>query len=137
MFSTSIIVHSTSSISELRTESGKKKAYYVPLIHYIDTYPVSSTNLRIENNIPTDAFVYLFIGMIRPYKNIEILISAMKKLKLENTYLVIAGKPISQDYEDKIISLTKDVPNVRLDLRAIPDNMMNNYLQMCDFFVFI
>lgn len=135
MFSTSIIVHSTSSISELRTESGKKKAYYVPLIHYIDTYPVSSTNLRIDNNIPDDAFVYLFIGMIRPYKNIEILISAMKKLKLENTYLVIAGKPISQDYEDKIISLTKDVPNVRLDLRAIPDNMMNNYLQMCDVLV--
>ena len=68
--------------------------------------------------------VALFFGHIRPFKGLDIALEAWRKLK-SNATLLVAGEPWwNATYEKQ--------PNVRFDLRFIPDSEISNYFAAAD-----
>ena len=68
--------------------------------------------------------IALFFGHIRPFKGLDIALDAWRQLK-SNVTLVVAGEPWwSASYPPQ--------PNVRFDLRFIPDSEIANYFAVAD-----
>ena len=78
----------------------------------------------------------LFIGTLRPFKNVEFCLEAMKKLSNTNITYTIAGRCKTDDsYNDKIRELVAELPNVRRIDRYIPDEEYENLMNDCDFLI--
>jgi beta-1,4-mannosyltransferase len=71
----------------------RQKIAYIPHPHYIGYYrnEVSRDEARSKLGIGCDKFVFLFLGQLRPYKNVTGLIEAFKSLRSSNYILLIAG----------------------------------------------
>ncbi|QHT70692.1 glycosyltransferase family 4 protein [Rhodocytophaga rosea] len=84
-----------------------KLVYDVPFHHY---YPneVSRTESRQHLHIPQASFVYIFLGMVKPYKGIEDLIAAFRKIASLNDILMLIGASDRPVYADSIKSLVAD-----------------------------
>ena len=67
-----------------------KKARYVPHINFIGAFPRTNMDLRKIYGISEESVVFSFLGKIRPYKNIDLIIEAFNELNLSNAYLLIA-----------------------------------------------
>ncbi|WP_225977583.1 glycosyltransferase family 4 protein [Nostoc sp. CENA543] len=101
-FADAIITHCEAAQEELIKTfdlKDKNKLFVVPHGNYVEWYEnkISREAARAELNIKTAETVYLFLGLIRPYKGVPELIETFQKLKSENIRLVIAGKINSQD----------------------------------------
>lgn len=129
--STKIIVHSTSSISELDRRY-RDKACYVPHINYIGAYEEKKINIREMHHVAQKEFLFAFIGLIRPYKNIELLIRVFDELKLPNAKLMICGKPMNTVYAKRLIECSKKNQNIVWVMKFIPDNEIVDYVQAAD-----
>jgi beta-1,4-mannosyltransferase len=95
-------------ISIFGLDPGKIKLVYdVPFHHY---YPneVSKAESRHYLNVPQEAFVYIFLGMVKPYKGIEDLIAAFRKIASQEDILMIVGASDRPSYADSIKSLVAD-----------------------------
>lgn len=128
-----IILHSKCSKEYLpHMKRNIKKCVYIPHINYIDKYPVCMRNIRRENKIEEDEFVFSFIGVLRPYKNIEIIIQAFKELSLRNAKLLIAGNEGKKNYVNKLRILCDGEKNIILDSGFISNGEMEAYLRASD-----
>ncbi|MDE7430491.1 MAG: glycosyltransferase, partial [Lachnospiraceae bacterium] len=108
-------------------------AVYVPHILY-NTYN-STSNLdvmRDKYKISEEDFVFIMFGNIRPYKNIEKGINSYKKLQLKNAKLLIAGRPINNEYAKKIVNMCKNEDGIILNLRYLSDAELNAVLDISD-----
>ena len=104
----------------------------IPHGHYRNSYPPEITRTEakqlLELNI--NKKVLLFVGMIKPYKNIPTLMKAFNEAQLTNYQLVIAGTPDNAELRAELETL-KNV-NTRLFLRFIPDSELNVYMSAAD-----
>lgn len=57
-------------------------------------------------------FTALFFGMLRPYKNIELILKAAEENREIN--FIIAGRPISEEYAKELKTKIETLPNVTL-----------------------
>lgn len=111
--SNKLIIHNQSFLETIASEYGfpEKKAVVIPHGHYRNVYgsSIDKSIARQKLNLPTDKLVYLYLGMIRPYKGIEDLLDVWEKHKFDNSLLLIAGNPIIPEYgkfiKDKIDTL--------------------------------
>ena len=111
----------------------ENKLKYVLHPNYINNYKhVVPRNLRKELNFKTKDLVFLFIGAVYPYKNIEMLIDIFKSLELPNMKLLIAGRPSSNSYKNQLIERIGDSETISCDFRYIPDEDIPNYYQTAD-----
>ncbi|MCZ8519316.1 MULTISPECIES: glycosyltransferase [Paenibacillus] len=109
------------------------KIAVIPHGHYQGVYQHQGKNYREVYGIPEDGYVYLFIGAIKPYKGVQQLVESFNRIKSENTYLVIAGKP-TKDMEE-YLSRYQGQHQIILDLRFVPDEEVADIISMCDSFV--
>lgn len=131
-----IHVHNDYSRQRLATVYKRKRnVHVVPLGNYVGYYPnnVSRSQARRQLGLPDDAFVYLFLGMIRPYKGVEELIDAFEKLDSPTGRLLIVGR-VSRDSR-KILSRGEDNPAIKLVPEFVPDEALQLYMNACDAFV--
>jgi len=107
----------------------------VPLGNYIGHYPndISRSEARQQLDLPDDAFVYLFLGMIRPYKGVEELIHAFEKLDLPACRLLIVGRVSRASH--KVLSLGQNNSAIKLVPEFVPDEALQLYMNACDVFV--
>src|SRR3546814_12732881 len=72
-----------------------KPCHIVPHPHYRGAYPnsVTKADARADLGLEPDARVVLFLGQLRPYKNVPALLRAFRRLPDEKLRLVIAGLP--------------------------------------------
>lgn len=128
-----IIVLSKTSMEYLpHARRNSRKCVYVPHINYIDNYPACKRNIRKEHEIAEDEFVFSFIGALRPYKNIEVVIQAYKDLSLKSTKLLIAGSEGKKNYVSKLRMLCGEEKNIILDAGFISNSEMEAYLRASD-----
>ncbi len=116
----------------------KKSIYVVPHGNYMGYYQnqVTKSEARQNLELPDGVFIFLFLGLLRPYKGLEDLIDAFKKLKGQDFRLVIAGRVFGVDnYESKLRALSKNDLRIKLVPEFIPDEDIQVYLNACDFFV--
>ena len=82
----------------------------IPHGNYIGAYPntLDRNAARQRLTVPDDAFVYLFFGLIRPYKGLEELLPAFAEIAYPQARLLIAGQSRPRDYAGQLASSGSD-----------------------------
>lgn len=107
----------------------KDKIVYIPHGDYINNYEKSNVNIYERYKIGKDKKIMLFIGQVKKYKNIELLIKAFKDSKLEDSkfLLLICGKCNDKAYKEELEKLSNK--NILFDFNFIKDEEMEAYLR--------
>jgi glycosyltransferase involved in cell wall biosynthesis len=130
-----IVIHS--KVSEIvlactfpNLKNIKSKIRYIPHPDYIESYGrcIQTSNDDKRLNI-------LFLGMIRKYKNIELLIDVLKSFDNRHVHLQIIGNYNSEDYIKKILEYSSSINNITLETRFIPDDEISQILSMADLLI--
>ncbi|MDP2895536.1 MAG: glycosyltransferase [bacterium] len=137
---TRIIVHGQGAITELEhflNAPVSPKTRFVPMGNFCGTYPVNSTRdaSRKKLSIRPDAFVFLFFGSIRKYKNVPSLVSAFRRNASERDVLLVAGKPREDSLASEIGSRADGDKRIRLFLDYVPTAEVQHYLLASDVLV--
>lgn len=114
-------------------EKNKNKVRYVPHIKYNSREnPRITQVLKERYNIKEDEFVYCIFGAIRPYKNIETAIRCFNMIRDEKVRLIIAGKPITEEYGNEISKLTVCNKKIITDFRFLSDVELDGIISLSD-----
>jgi beta-1,4-mannosyltransferase len=125
-----IVIHSTTSRDILNSQFENIKAQIIHIPHpdFLDVYgPMLPDPTRDQNS----KLQLLFLGAIKPYKNIEILIEAVSRFPHE-LCLTIAGSPNTLEYGRQIKEAAANAGNISLHLDFIPDNDLPKYFDSSD-----
>ncbi|MBD8490039.1 glycosyltransferase [Echinicola sp. CAU 1574] len=127
-----IIIHSEISRAMLVQQHPKSasKIHYIPHPDFIGSYGPVINKPKPSNQ----ALQLLFLGAVKPYKNIELLIETVGKFG-DEVELTIAGKPKTKDYYHQLSALAKPYPNVRLKLQFIPDEQLPKLIGQADLLI--
>lgn len=133
-FASAIVVHSNTSRDFLSSAFGVKleKTYYVPHPNYIDVYgPVIERPQQVlENHLNIS-----FIGALKPYKNIELLIEVAREFANRNIRFQITGKPLNAEYAASLEELTTNLPKVTFNFSFVKDEELGGLLADADIMV--
>lgn len=110
--------------------------------HFL-AYPqgIAKQAARLKLGIPDDALVYLQFGQIRAYKGISTMLRSFSRLRLQNKYLLVAGRYSLPDggahfHERARIALVKRFGSrTLLRLEEIPHDEVQIYLNAADVLV--
>lgn len=93
---------------------------------------------RRELDLPADRRVALFLGLIRPYKGVDLLIDAAAALDADSDWsIVVAGEPWG-DLGDRLRRQVEDLglgDRVRLDFGWVPESRVSTLLAAADVIV--
>ncbi len=111
----------------------------VPLGNFIDHYPrgISKREARERLEIEPSLIVFLFFGLIRPYKGIEELIPAFRALgpDLCDKRLLIVGAAHDRAYEARIAAIAGSDSGIKLLPGYVPDEEVQVFLAASDLVV--
>lgn len=131
-YSDNIIIHCSETKQVLENfislEKIEEKVMYVPHPHYIDAYEQDQE----ESNTNNDVLKLLFIGQIKPYKNVDLLIKVFNELDLKNVTLTLAGKVSDDNYKKEIINLIQNNKNIHTKFKFIADKDIPRLLNQHD-----
>ncbi|MFN3998937.1 glycosyltransferase family 4 protein [Algoriphagus sp.] len=126
----SIVIHSEESRVRLSEISPifLSKVVHIPHPDFIGIYgPIlPSAAHELENPIKL-----VFIGAIKPYKNIELLIRLARKFP-DSIDISIMGNPNTPEYKNEIQELGKGLPNLHLKFEFIQDEELPEILANSD-----
>lgn len=105
----------------LKEEEIKKKIKLVPHPNYIGVYE-NENNEKYEALHKEDAFNILFMGQIRHYKNVELILEVAKKFVDMPINFIIAGKPENDDYKKELENMVTNQGNVQFLFGFIKDS---------------
>jgi glycosyltransferase involved in cell wall biosynthesis len=128
-------VHDEQTAVALAGRYGRRPGVAViPHGHYIGCYPntISRAAARRQLGLPDDAFVYLSLGLLRPYKGLEELIPAFRSLEDTSLRLALAGRPKPEGYGAVLAALAAGDPRIRLDARFVPAEATQVYFNAAD-----
>jgi glycosyltransferase involved in cell wall biosynthesis len=91
---------------------------------------MSRQHARIQLGLAQDIPVFVFLGMIRPYKGIDTAIAAMHAIP--QAHIIIAGLPTDKQYLSQIHRQTANMTNVTVKPYFLPDSEAALYLAACD-----
>jgi glycosyltransferase involved in cell wall biosynthesis len=99
------------------------------------TNQVTKDEARRKLNIEPQKRVISYIGNIRPYKNVPLLIKTFRQLQDSEILLVISGRSSSVGLADEIFRAAGNDPNVKICLNFVPATEMQFYLKAADLIV--
>ncbi|MGM0113103.1 glycosyltransferase family 4 protein [Enterococcus sp. DIV0187] len=109
--------------------SDKMRIVYLPV--YSET--IKETNSFVSELPDAKNELHaLFFGMIRPYKNIEMLISIAKMFKNQNIHFVFAGEPMSDEYRKYIEEKCSNSSNITTIFRFIEESEIKTIFDWAD-----
>ncbi len=115
----------------------KDKCIVIPHGDYFGNYGRTGEDLRAKYQIPQDCHVLLFVGLLKRYKNIEILLDGFAKAVEESgrkdVVLLVVGKCEPPEYHKELLERFKSVSDqVRFDFSYIKNEAMADYLDLAD-----
>lgn len=127
-----VVIHcrATEEVLKMVAPQFRGKILLVPHPHFIGTY---GPKLDIPKK-PNHRLKLLFLGAVKPYKNLELLIRVCREFGDAIT-LTIAGKPASEDYAKVLGRLASDAENIRLLLGFVEDTQIPDLIGDCDLLV--
>lgn len=117
-------LHAHDAVSAQALAPWAAKVYSAPHGSYLGAYPDTVTRPQARERLGlSDAGpVYLFLGGVRPYKGLELLLDAFRALDDPQARLLVAGHAHQPAYAAAIADLAGRDPRVRLLLRHVPDD---------------
>jgi glycosyltransferase involved in cell wall biosynthesis len=118
-----------------RAELGQaaRTVHVIPHGSYLDVYPPGRprSTVRAELGIADDAFVFLHFGLLRAYKDVDLLLAAFESADVPNGILVIAG--FAQDKElSHLLARRAREPRIRLYRGFVPVERVAELYDACD-----
>lgn len=109
----------------------------VPHPHYRGLYPDSSDRQQARQilGLESDAKIALFLGQIRPYKNVPELIQTFRAIDDPDMRLVIAGWPREKQLRRHIQGAADGDARVHLHPEFVPNDRIQYYLRAADIMV--
>ena len=109
----------------------------VPHGHYRSAYPEPEPQspARAELDLPGEAPVAVYVGRVRPYKNVGQLIRAFRDLSDEHARLLVAGNPSSTAIEEDVRAEARGDDRIGLDLRFVPEEEIPSIVGAADLVV--
>lgn len=132
-----IVIHSKASEKYIKEYDVKatKKVVYIPHINYENVYFDYGGDIRKKYGINNNDLVFGLLGMIRPYKNIEVLINIFNRLEMKNAKLFVVGKSCNNSYYRSLEELKKNADNIILKDQYINNIAMKSYLDAIDILI--
>ena len=133
-----LIVHNNSTVDFLEQswKIDRSKIAVIPHGHYQDAYhpAIEQSEARKQLNLPLSGRIYLNLGMLRPYKGIENLLNVWRNNRdlFQGDTLLIAGKPLDEDYGLKLAKLAKSIPGVVLHSDFIESDRIHLFYSAAD-----
>lgn len=127
-----VIVHSERTLEELKEKGIRpNKSVVIPIGNY-DIYPntVSKDEARKKLGLGRDTFVYTFVGLIRDYKGVDVLIEAFKELGQPDAHLLIAGA--CEDAQLQKMLKENVGGSIHWSNGKVPDDELQIYLNASD-----
>ncbi len=122
--SAATVLLSQSSKQYLQLLAGKKVAdrvFYIPHSNYINDYPLDPPDTV---NRSRDKMRVLHTGLLKPYKNLEIILALSKQFAWADIEFVIHGYFSNPKYRENIESQAAELPNVQLIPEYIPEEQL-------------
>src|SRR5581483_9462322 len=91
---------------------------------------------RAELGLPANALVYLFLGFIKPYKGVEELIEAFRRMDGAPLRLLIVGKPLDDETRRRVEALAVRDARIHTYIDYVPDERLQVYMNAADVSVF-
>jgi beta-1,4-mannosyltransferase len=107
--------------------------------HFGDIYPnhISREAARRKLGIDESAFVYLFLGLIRRYKGVDVLLKAFAEMKKQaDATLLVAGHPVDSSIRREIEAAASEDPRIKFFPGYAEDNDIQTYMNAADVVVF-
>jgi glycosyltransferase involved in cell wall biosynthesis len=136
-FSDACIVHSDEEKRHLKNlvPGARVAVCHLPVFKLFYNNQLSKASARALLKLPPHAPVFLFFGIVRPYKGLKDLVAAFPSIRreLEDALLIIAGEfwESRLEYEQLIERLALGSA-IRVDDRYIPDIELQRYLSATD-----
>jgi glycosyltransferase involved in cell wall biosynthesis len=115
-----------------RFQIPESKLRLLPHPSYVDVYPnlVDIDIARYELGLAHEDFVYLYVGKIRPYKGVDLLLDAFDRLSRHqpDAKLLLVGELGRFEGVDEIVQRAWANPNVIANFNSIPDADLQLYM---------
>lgn len=136
--SDAIIFHSEIDIQrskEILKTNSNKMHIVIPHGNFNESYEnrISKKEARKILDLPDDKKVILCFGNIRKNRGYEYLVNAAREL--QDTIVVIAGRSSDKTLYEKLLDYKKNVANIRLFIKWIPDEELQYFFNACDIVV--
>lgn len=115
----------------------RKPAAIVPHGHYRDEYPPAPSReiSRDQLGLPRERFTWVFVGNIRRYKNVPLLIEAFRQIPGDDTQLIIAGAPGHGVSAQELAQLAAGDERIHLYPAFVPDAKLPLFIGAADMVV--
>ncbi len=133
-----IHVHDISTANAIEERFKRRQGVVtVPHGHYLTAYPneIGRVAARDRLELPQDAFVFVTLGLLRPYKGLEELVPAFRALEEDRARLMLAGQPASPAYAEKLKALAAADPRICFRPGLVPREEVQLYLNAADVMV--
>lgn len=110
-----------------------EKFRVVPEGSYVGYYPdqTNRESARKKLRLPDSKRIFLYLGLIKPYKGVVELAEAFRECRLSNGLLLIAGRAIDPDYWQKAQEKAQH-PSIILREGFVPDEELQYYFHAAD-----
>jgi len=131
-----IFIHCMESLKILKKidSSIENKVKYIPMVNYIDVYDKSEESKEYFEN-KGEKFVLLFFGLIRKYKNVNLLIDVFNKFNYSDLFLLLGGHVADKNLKEYLNLISVNNPNIKLIDKFIEDNEVSNFMKNGDVMV--
>jgi len=118
----------------LQETFGPMRLAVIPHPNYSGCYPddLSPEECRRRLGLPEKGRVFAYIGLVRPYKELDHLIEEFSAVATPDTHLLLAGVPLEEEVGRQIEALAERRENVHCHLRWIGDAEMQVFLKASD-----
>lgn len=135
--SDAIIVHCAAAEETVVRRYGltsREKTTVVPHGHYGSSYEddIDRATARERLGLDPEAITFLYLGQIRPYKQVPRLVDAFGELPDEDVRLVVAGKPTDEAEARRTEVKSRDDGRITTEFGYIPDESLQVYLNAAD-----
>jgi beta-1,4-mannosyltransferase len=130
-----IIVHCDAAKKNVERmyKISKNKIIVIPQESYKNAYKnyISKEGARDRLKFSAGDFIFLFLGLIRPYKGLVELVDSFKRMD-GDAKLVIAGRPRDERLVDILKKKAEGNSNIRLIFQFIPEDEVQVYMNAAD-----
>lgn len=138
--SNALIAHDaeTAAIADHELPGSRHKLVVVPHGSYIGVYPPRRDRaaVREELGIAADSFAFLSFGLLRGYKQLELLLEAFGGADLPRADLILAGLVVDEAAAAAVHTAAAADPRIKLLLRFVPDGEVAELFEASDAAVF-